>query len=72
MRKLLLNLADKIYSKYGFPSIDMYSKVLYKKDLYKVIDIKLEVNEQKMETLTVVSRPTMSLTEYLCNRKEID
>ena len=71
MRRLLLKLADKIYSKCGFPKIDMYSRVLFRNHLYKIIDYKLEENEEKLETLTVKLREDMSLSEYLDNRKNI-
>jgi hypothetical protein len=71
MRRLLLNLADKIYSKYGFPVINMYSRVLYKNTLYKTVDIKIEENENTLEKLTVVFVPDETLQEYLNKRKEI-
>lgn len=69
MRKILLNLADKIYSKYGFPRIDMYARVLYKNHLYKVAEIKTEESEYAFETLSLKLHPDMSLREYLDNRK---
>lgn len=71
MRRLLLKLADKIYSKYGFPVINMYSIVLYKNTLYKTVDIKTEENEHMFEKLTVTFVPDETLQEYLNKRKEI-
>lgn len=69
MRRLLLNLADKIYSKCGFPRIEMHSRVLYKNYLYKVVEIKTEESEYAFETLSLKLSPDMSLKEYLDNRK---
>lgn len=68
MRKLLLNIANKIYSKYAFQEVREGQLFIFKNDMFRVVKTTLEQEPACLDKLTVEIHKVGTLTEYISDK----
>lgn len=68
IRKFLLNIANKIYSKYAFQEIREGQLFVFKNDMFRVVKTTLKQDVACIDELTVKLHKVGTLTEYISNK----
>lgn len=68
LRRLLLKIANKIYSKYSFQEIREGQKLVFKDDIYRVVKTTLKQDAACIDELTVKLHKQQSLQSYISEK----
>lgn len=68
LRRLLLKIANKIYSKYAFQEIREGQKFVFKDDIYRVVKTTLKQDVACIDELTVKLHKQQSLQSYISEK----
>lgn len=68
VRRLLLKIANKIYSKYAFQEIREGQLFIFKNDMFRVVKTTLKQEVACFDELTVKLHKVGTLTEYISDK----